>query len=284
MKTFWKKTGWAALTVLPAIISLAAQLLLGGVIVLVLAVLGSSGLAAQIQLFLIEHTSDFTAAAIFLYHIISLLGFGLWYYLGCGKPKPVPLAAVFKKKCLPITVFMGLFMCLGADALLSAAEYLLPDLLQSYSDLMEAAGLGINVFVIAASILIAPIGEEILCRGLIFHYAGRLVEGMKNPKAAFWTANVLQALLFGIMHANLVQGTYAFLMGLCLGWLRYRYRSLYPSILAHFVVNFSSSFMTPLLSLIPESFILYVLVGIICIAAIVALMRWERKDDTASAS
>lgn len=284
MKTFWKKTGQAALTLLPVIISLAAQLLIGFAIILIPAIIAGilsargSASAVHMQQFIIEHSSDLASIATCLYHILALFGFGLWYYLGCGRPKPVSPVTVFKEKCLPVTIGIGLFMCLGADALLCAAEYIVPELIQSYSDLMEAVGLGIDPLIIITSVLIAPVGEEILCRGVTFHYARKLTEGMKNPKTAFWIANILQALMFGIMHGNLVQGTYAFLMGLCLGWLRNRYRSLYPAMLAHFVVNFSSTFfLDSLITLVPQFFILYVLIMAVCIGAIIALMRLDHK-------
>ena len=119
---------------------------------------------------------------------------------------------------------------------------------------MEQAGIGVNVLTIIASVLLAPIGEELLCRGIIFHYFTKVTEGMKSRTAAFWIANALQALAFGIMHGNWIQGTYAFVLGMGLGWLRHRYQSLYASMLAHFLVNFLSTYvMGYVLYPVPES-------------------------------
>lgn len=131
-----------------------------------------------------------------------------------------------------------------------------PVLYERYVQMAEATGLGVHPAVIFASIVLAPLGEELLCRGIIFNYAGMVTKGMKNKEAEFWVANAIQALMFGIMHANWIQGSFAFVIGLGLGWLRRRYNSLYPSMLAHLTVNFLSSFVMGYVFLDPtgESF------------------------------
>lgn len=93
-------------------------------------------------------------------------------------------------------------------------------------------------------------------QSIIFNYAGMVTKGMKNKEAEFWVANAIQALMFGIMHANWIQGSFAFVIGLGLGWMRRRYNSLYPSMLAHLTVNFLSSFVMGYVFLDPtgESF------------------------------
>lgn len=290
MNTFWKKAGWTALTILPMIVSLGAQLLIGVVSVLAVAVIAGIQSAAagmseiEMELYVMEHAMDGVTVGILIYHILALIGFGIWYYFGCGRPKPVSPVRIFKGKCIPVTIIMGLGMCIGANALLSAAQYVVPGLIQDYTELMEAAGLGTDPLTIFASVLIAPVGEEILCRGITFHYAGKVVQGMKNRKAAFWIANVLQALMFGIMHGNLVQGFYAFLMGLCLGWLRYRYRSLYPAMLAHLVVNFTSTYLAEFMfGFIPDTLPFYLIVVAVSAAVIAALMFWDRSEKEALA-
>ena len=64
------------------------------------------------------------------------------------------------------------------------------------------------------------------------------------PSSRFWIANTIQALLFGVLHLNIVQGAYAFLLGLVLGWLVWRTGSLAWSMGLHLVVNFSSYFVS----------------------------------------
>lgn len=268
--------------VLPMVASLVGQIGIGVLVVLftaigsILSMQGNGFSAELIWQTILEQSMDGIIASILIYHVLALLVFGLWYYFGCGKPRIVSPGKVFQGRVFVVTVAMGLLMCIGSNALLGAADFLVPRIIQEYSEMMELAGIGVNPLAIIASVLVAPIGEEILCRGLTFHYAGKVVEDMRNKKAAFWTANCLQALLFGIMHGNLVQGSYAFLLGLCLGWLRYRYNSLYPAMLAHFLVNFASSFLIGyLFGPLPNLLAVYVLILVVSVAGIILLMRHE---------
>lgn len=285
MSKFWKKAGWTGLTMLPMVASLAAQVIVTIAVMAVVAMtVGIQGALSgvtdpdQIVMKATEATMDSITMVLLLYHVLALVGFGAWYYLGCGRPKPQKPRKVFSGKALPVTILIGLFMCISATAFLSAAQYAVPEMIEQYEEMMEMAGLGTDLLAILASVLIAPIGEELLCRGLTFHYAKKIVEDMQNRRAAFWIANALQALMFAIMHGNLVQGSYAFVMGLGLGWLRWRYDSLYPSMLAHFVVNFSSTvFMGFLFYAIPETLPVYVLVTVVGIAVVLLLMKWDEK-------
>lgn len=58
----------------------------------------------------------------------------------------------------------------------------------------------------------------------------------------FWVINCIQALAFGIIHGNLVQGTYAFFLGLVLGYVYQKYHNIWMCMLLHAVINLSSQF------------------------------------------
>lgn len=275
MKKFWRRTGWTLMSFLPVLISIIAQLAVGVVymIILMVKIMLEQGIdptnAAMMESLTNSAVEAYTQASgvlIFVYHIFATLGFGLWYYFGCGKPKITNPLKAFKGKCLPTVVIFSFGLCLFANAFVLIGQYVAPEAIEAYMELMEAAGLGVDTFAILASVLLAPIGEEILCRGLNFYYAKRAFNDMANRKAAFWIANSIQAIGFGIMHLNWVQGLYAFILGLGIGWLRERYNSLYPAMLAHFVVNFSSTYIIGyILEPIPESFLSAVLVMVVSI-------------------
>lgn len=95
---------------------------------------------------------------------------------------------------------------------------------------------------------------------------------------AFWVANVVQALLFGLMHGNIVQGLYTFATGLVLGLLYWRLGDLKFPILLHFGLNASSYLVDPLSELlyacVPESlqFGAYALVGIVALAVALRML------------
>lgn len=285
MNKFWKKTGWTCLTILPCIISLVIQLLIGVVLGIILGVIISMtpeliNDTATAEQFFLESTTKYNGIIIFAYHLITVPAFGLWYYLGCGRPKPTNPLPHFKKKALPVTILLSISLCFFANAFVLLGQYVAPAAIESYMELIEAAGLGVDTFAIIASILLAPIGEELLCRGITYHYAKKIVADMNNRRVAFWIANALQAIMFGVMHANLIQGLYAFLLGLGLGWLRERYNSLYPAMLAHAIINFSSTYVVGYpISLLPENIVSYLLLMAASIAVIGAAIHMGKDSE-----
>ena len=98
---------------------------------------------------------------------------------------------------------------------------------------------------ILATVVLAPLVEEIFCRGLMLYFASRALR-------RFWAANLLQALGFAFLHMNWVQGIYAFLCGLVLGTLFGRYRRLSYCMLLHAAVNGSSIFAALAQVLLPS--------------------------------
>ena len=58
----------------------------------------------------------------------------------------------------------------------------------------------------------------------------------------FWVANLLQALLFGVFHMNMIQGVYAFVVGIVLGFICEKSHSIYPSMLFHILFNIWGTF------------------------------------------
>ena len=64
----------------------------------------------------------------------------------------------------------------------------------------------------------------------------------------FAAANVIQALFFGILHMNLVQGIYAFAVGLVLGYVAGKCRTVFLPILLHLCFNIAGTVLAALLS------------------------------------
>ncbi|MBQ9736598.1 MAG: CPBP family intramembrane metalloprotease [Clostridia bacterium] len=91
------------------------------------------------------------------------------------------------------------------------------------------------VFFVSAVVL-APLAEELLCRGLLFR--------VFSPFGAGWSI-FLTALLFSFLHGSLYQIPYAFLAGLFLGYLREESGSLLYPVLFHAASNLLSFFSIP---------------------------------------
>ena len=84
----------------------------------------------------------------------------------------------------------------------------------------------------------------------------------------FMAANVLQAVLFGIYHMNLIQGVYAFVLGMILGFTAEYFHSIWAAVLLHACVNGSAEVLTNLPDAVTETYI-----GVIAIAVVgVALL------------
>lgn len=88
-----------------------------------------------------------------------------------------------------------------------------------------------NLAAMTSVCLLAPVLEEMLFRGLIL----RSFLGQYQRSTAIGAS----ALLFGVAHLNLYQFVVAFAMGLFLGWLYERTRSLVPCIALHGAYNTS---------------------------------------------
>ncbi len=95
--------------------------------------------------------------------------------------------------------------------------------------------------------IFAPLVEELIFRGLVL---SRLRKAMPA-----WLAVLLQGLVFGFVHGQLVWIVYATLFGLLLGYVRLRADSLKASILLHMGFNLSSFFIGIVFYLAPQNFL-----------------------------
>lgn len=91
----------------------------------------------------------------------------------------------------------------------------------------------INTIVISIQvIIIGPIIEELIFRKILL---GKLLEKFSNRPIK---AIVYSALIFGIMHLNIIQGVAAFGGGIILGLIYYYTKSIKATIFAHILNNF----------------------------------------------
>ncbi len=134
---------------------------------------------------------------------------------------PAGIATVLLAACVVITASEGL-QCLGAVFLpVQYAEY------ASVADNEMGYPLWYIVFGVC---LLSPVCEEVVCRGVVLNAARR-------AGAPPIVAIIAQAALFGILHATAFQTLYAFFVGLILGWICLKTRSIIPTILVHVVNN-----------------------------------------------
>ena len=280
-----KRIGWVGLSVLALLAALGVQIMASMLVVVPYAIVEGfqAGMQAAAQgTDVSEFTADFMnnigdmmGIVLIVVGILLLIVFIPWFYFGCGRQKITgeTIKRAFSPRTLLIVLVIAVGLNYGINCLLQLVYVWAPQLLEDYMELMENSGLGVNAWANAAAVILAPLGEELIFRGVAFYYARKAVTGMRNAHAAFWIANCIQALLFGIYHMNLVQGVYAFFIGLALGYLCQKYHSLIPGMLAHFVFNGMSAVLGDgIYTWIPESALWYVLVGTAGIALVLAAM------------
>ncbi len=82
---------------------------------------------------------------------------------------------------------------------------------------------------IPASIIVAPVFEELFFRGILFRRA--------RDRFGFWNAAILSSMIFGIVHENTAQIIFAFVMGMLFAYTYENYQALLPAVLMHMAAN-----------------------------------------------
>jgi len=96
---------------------------------------------------------------------------------------------------------------------------------------------GDNVFLMLISLaVLAALTEEIIFRGIM---QKRLTKMMRIPGAI-----ILQAFIFGLVHLNPLQSSYAFALGIIIGFVYLWHDSIWVPITVHFVFNGTSVMLT----------------------------------------
>ena len=126
----------------------------------------------------------------------------------------------------------------ASDALLyfTGRDLVTPFQLQSYT---TAAAVGWLPAMLAAAILVAPAGEEVVFRGFLFR-------GWARSPRSVWPAIVVISVLWAGLHVQydwtgILQ---IFVIGLFLGWMRWRSGSLPLTFLLHALFNLEGTLET----------------------------------------
>lgn len=167
------------------------------------------------------------------------------------------LAISYLKKPVNIIliVLLGLFIQAGTDSAISLLSAAFPKAFASYKYLIETFTGSSSALFIITTFTLAPVAEELVFRGFIMGYLLKAVntsfashasdtsdtnsETNKKWGPGVGAAIIIQALLFGIYHGNIIQFIYASIFGIILGLLTIRSKSLLPGIFLHMIINAS---------------------------------------------
>lgn len=271
-----KKAGKYLLTAVPLIAglliqvvcSVAARLLYG----IYYGIQASARGEAASQSDILAGYNSITIYILIISQIIAFLVFGIWYKQQNRGREKKRLTEVIHGKTIGSIVFLAIGLQLFTNLFMQIVYVISPAIMNEYAALVETVGIGqANVVSMLATVILAPIVEEIMFRGLTMRLAGK-------AGAGFLVANLIQAVAFGIYHFNLVQGIYATVLGLVFGYVAYKYDSIYPSILLHLAYNLAATLLGALAGVLPDTIVTQVVLMVIML--VTALFGiWLLKED-----
>lgn len=175
-------------------------------------------------------------AVLFLIYLTSAIFFILLYYLLICRNIPLRTFVSKDRRLKPatiLTVFIcGTFMQVYISIALNNILPFFEKTMNNYTELLESITGTDSILSMVSVALLAPIAEELLFRGLIQKRLSKIM-----PVTA---AIIIQAFLFGLYHLNIVQGIYAFLIGIVAGLLVRSYKTVKVSIILHIAINATS--------------------------------------------
>jgi len=152
---------------------------------------------------------------------VGLLVFGIIFKRDKNESKRIKTHEVIYSYAIGLTAGMGISLfisILPIDNILGSYE--------SASKLL-LNGKFIQLFVVLG--IVVPLTEEIIYRGIVFNRIKKYLDVNK--------AIIISALLFGFFHLNLMQGLYAFIIGIIMGFLYYKFENICAPIALHMAVN-----------------------------------------------
>lgn len=172
--------------------------------------------------------------------MISIVLFYLWYKRFANRDYVgrVDIKETIGIKNISMYLMMGVGCQLFVSGILVIIRPLFETLFSYYDRTVSSLFAADTVVVAVYVVILAPIVEELMLRGILF---GRLRYGI-----SFTAANGIQAIVFGLYHWDVIQGIYAFGIGLLLGFVYERSRSLLAPILVHVFINGSGLLMQSL--------------------------------------
>lgn len=177
--------------------------------------------------------------------IASMVTFGvfaLWYYLRLANKRRPSVKEVLAGRSLLWISLVAIGAQLAIVVIMQGLIPIFPKTFEKYETHIGMLEIGMSFISFILVVFIAPISEEFIFRAVILAKAKKIM--------SFTAANILQSVLFGIMHGNIIQGVYAFALGLLIGFVYEKRQSIIVPIILHMIFNLSSV----IISTIPDSF------------------------------
>ena len=198
-----------------------------------------AGMMSQNVLYLISIVAVFICGVVFYF----------WYRHETRGASRTDLSVMLNRRTLLYFLLLGIGCQFVFSGAMNLIQPMFPTVFKDYGETMKGLLSSNLLLVLFYTLVIAPISEELIFRGVTLYRAAKVLP--------FFGANLLQAILFGMYHRNIVQGIYAAVMGFVLGLVYRRYRSIYAAIILHILINASSFCVV----LFPPSTISYIIMA-----------------------
>lgn len=166
---------------------------------------------------------------------------------------------------------LGIECELAAAILLGLILDALPGVSDAYQEQISSL-LENDITTVMLVIIAAPLLEELIFRFLILSLSRKFLP--------FFAANLIQAGLFGIYHMNLIQGIYAFLFGLFMGYLVKRTGSVISCICFHLMFNLTGLLLDDLVPYIDGGAVRLVILAAALAGFVFTMMKLMKSEKT----
>lgn len=127
-----------------------------------------------------------------------------------------------------ILIFAATYFVLMSISLLSVVLHL-HESFPGYSEVVKIITSGPVLLQFVSAVILAPVLEEVLCRGIIFNRMREI--------SNFYISALVSSLIWSAAHMNVVQGFTALLYGIFLAFLYEKFKTLWVPILSHGFFN-----------------------------------------------
>lgn len=166
-------------------------------------------------------------------NIIIIIIYYRWFKKLKKKENRIIIHKIFNIRNFGLILLLGfglVFLVTGImNLLLTFLSRYLPLYVSNYINQSYFIAEGNFYILLISSVIITPIAEELVFRGVILNRSNNLL--------LFYVANIFQSILFAMVHMNWIMFIYTLPLGLIYGYVYKRYQSIIPTIILHVLNN-----------------------------------------------
>ena len=210
-------------------------------------------------------SAAFSIISSFIYMFVPFMIVAILIRLRDKKVDFFPFKKMNTKRAL-LSIPIGLSVCVGGNIvvnlMISLFEHFGIKLSQQSDALAQPQTIAALLMTLVSTALMPALLEEFAIRGVILQPA---------RKYGMLFVIISSSVIFGIMHGNLIQAPFAFIVGMCFAFFAIKCNSLWIGVILHFINNGFSVLVSFLSKKMPEAtvnLIYYSIIGVVVTAGI----------------